>query len=254
MKRLPHGIGPVFSAAVLLSGVCRPTPTSNWELLVRNKPNSWPACVTLIRKAGGARALVAALRAASAAACGYRSEDDGLKHWLAFPVAEGVFSAVEDICAEPWFNVEDMRRKSSAGAALVVWIDAMMDMQDPHISNPQTSRRYTVVRSRLAEVRDRFAYVAERPFVCAESGKRFRTSSERSAHRADLRLKAKARAEPWRRPASARPAASPASARATARPASAPRRRPPAARRPTPEQARREAAQQKLGERPRWRI
>ena len=263
MKRLPHGLGPVFSAAVLLSGVCRPTATTNWELLVRNKPNSWPACVTLIRKAGGARALVAALRAASAAACGHRKEDDGLQHWrshtidqhhcriessCAFPVAEEVFYAVENICAEPWFNVEDMRRKSSAGAALVVWIDAMMDMQDLYLQNPQTSRRYTVVRSRLAEVRDRFAYVAARPFVCAESGKRFRTASERSAHRADLRLKAR------RRPASARPAASPASARATARPASAPRRRPPAARRLTPEQERREAAQRKLGERPRWRI
>ena len=75
MKRLPHGLGPVFSAAVLLSGVCRPTATTNWELLVRNKPNSWPACVTLIRKAGGARALVAALRAARAAACGQEDDD-----------------------------------------------------------------------------------------------------------------------------------------------------------------------------------
>ena len=147
-----------------------------------------------------------ALRAASAAACGYREDHDWNPCYVSIVdenqrcdrlpvwqcpcrVAEDVFYAVEKICAEPWFNFEDMRRRSSAGAALVVWINAMMDMQEAHLLNPQTSRRYNVARSRLAEVRDRFADLVARPFVCAESGKRFRTASERSAHRADLRLK-----------------------------------------------------------------
>ena len=119
MKRLPHGLGPVFSAAVLLCGICRPTSTSNWQLLVRNKPNSWPMCQKIIRNAGGARALVMALRAASAAACGYRKDHDWNPCYVSIVdenqrcdrlpvwqcpcrVAEDVFYAVEKICAEPW--------------------------------------------------------------------------------------------------------------------------------------------------------
>ena len=268
IKRLPFGMNQLLYAAAVLCGICR--PVHDWQREIRSVPELWPTAQRAIGKAGGGRALLEALRATDAASlnvartssraredAGCVDEDDHVAARTIFHIAEDRIAVASHVCDEPWFTVEDMRRKSSVGVALVVWITTLMDLRELHTQNPSASRRYMVVLSRVVDVRDRLAYVAARPYVCAETGRRFRTAAERSAHRADLRLEARARTAVKRLPASFFPADSerPASASGTARPATAPRRRRPAAaiRRLAPGQERREAAAKTLGERPRWR-